>query len=384
MPSHAHKPSLQELMLTASGMVRTRLPAADFNEGSWREHLTGVGALLWREQIDRVETEFASLYRTGARDERLDSYIEARYSIERVENDPGGGAAVLYRTSAAAGGGTIWAGTRIRAYRTGAERIWTVQANVPVGATQLVVHVPIKADASDGGGAIFEGEFSIFEIIDPLWVDASATPFIVTELSSNAGTFRQKDEEYLDTVETTVRDERPGYAKAIEAAMKDVGAAVVYLFQSDWLGTALDAGLNYILVGDGSYETPNDLLHQCRLAVSTACIAGMGVQVLPIHQVGLEFDILLTPWTTSSSFDLEWMRAAASAAVVEYFNRDQNALIWSESAIEGAIRRAVRGVLRDVQLNPSIAAPVLADLFSSTPVSRYSVNASNVRIQVAS
>jgi hypothetical protein len=180
--------------------------------------------------------------------------------------------------------------------------------------------------------------------------------------------------------------------------MVEAGASVVALYQSDYLGDALDFGLNRIYVGDAGYQTPTELLTACRLAVPRVGVAGTSIQVLPMESRIVYPLVTVHLWASPEKLNQVQAQPDAAAAVVEYFARRDNAFTWSNSAIRSAIMGVVKNVhsidvVVRVLFTPPVMGgvpslipvpePVLATLFNVTPLPRYFTNDASVSVNIA-
>jgi hypothetical protein len=379
LPSPQPLPSIPELLRAFEGEVAGRRVDADSHRGGIYDLLSGVGALIFRRQAERDASEFRRAYFSTAEDEALDVICEQRFGRSRVLGTAGVGTAVLVRATASAGAGTVLEGTRILVGSGGAaEPCWyRVTADTPMAATGLTVVAPVEA-VEIGRGSFVHGtrnSLSVLRLEDPLW-DAS---LYVDSITCGDGTEREEDHDLQAAVRQERVDARVGYSKAIERACREAGAAEVVLFPGNYLGDAVDYGLNRVYVADGSHETPAALLVACRKAIAGVAMGGAAVQVLPVTTVVLQLDLTIELWSAPSN--PRALGEFAVAAAVEYFATRENPFVWQEAGVKGAVMRAIQGV-RSITLTPSVAAPTLATLFSANPLPRYHVEACTVRASV--
>jgi hypothetical protein len=379
MPSANPLPTIGQLLDAFHTEAGTRLEHEDTHRGSIYDHAAGMGAMLFLRQAQRDRDEARALYFDTAEGDRLDAYIERRFDRPRVQDTFGVGVARIARPTAGAGAGTIWAGTRIAVGRGGADpiRILTVRTDRAVGASELAVNdLQVEATIVGPNGAV-SGTLPIMRFEDPLW-DNSWT---FVELDVQSGTLREKDPEYRANTKDEQFDRRPGYPAFIEATMRGAGADTVVLFASNYLGDAVDQGINRIYVGDPAFETTPALLESCRLALPSCVMAGTGVQVLPMTQQALTVAVTIRLWDSPDKFDRGQEERDARDAVVGYFASRENPFVWKLAAIRAALLKAVRNV-HQVDLVTSQPEPSLASIFASVPLLRYRVESWQVTVQI--
>lgn len=381
MPSALPLPTTRDFERAFHAAVGAERKLEDAHDGSLYDRWAGVGALCMRRLVERDQGEARAIFFDGATDDRLDSYIEQHFDLERTQNAPGVGTAQLSRASATAGPGTFLKGTRVQVGRGGgvAPSYWSLSADVPAGTTDLTATVPIVAsvDGPAGQVSLAAGDVPQLSLADPLWDNT----WQVTRIDCAPGTLRQEDPAVRATIRQQRIDGRPGYETAIINAMRAAGASVVALYQSDFLGDSLDVGLNRIYVGDTGYESPIDLLRRCRLAVFKVGVAGTSIQVLPMTNNLLTVSASVRLWNSPERLNQVQAQADAVDAITEYFARRDNAFLWSELAIRAAVMKAVKNV-HSVTLDVSSPEPTLLTLFDTVPLQRYRVAGSSVSATV--
>lgn len=380
MPSSKPLPSIRQLLRAFYGEIAARREDADTHDGAMYDHLAGVGAILWRRVAERDLEEFRSVYFGMARNNRLDTLIERRFSRSRVQLTRGQGTMVVIRASTAAGGGTFWRGTRIAIGDGSASplRFYLVASDTYVQGTDTYAEIPVEAAkrGPDGAVSVGAGDVRILRVEDPLW----DITWEVDSVEVAPGTAREKDHEYRSNALQERLDARVGYTKRITDAMQAAGAAQVVLFRSDYFGAAYDYGLNRVYVGDQSGETTEALLKACRLAMPTVGMAGANLQALPMSNTVLTVDLELTVDRTPTN--AARLASYAKAAIVEYFATRENPFVWRADAVTAAAMRAVQGTL-DSTLTTSAPEPTLTDLFNTPPLTRYRVESYSVNVTVA-
>jgi hypothetical protein len=382
MPASEALPTVPELLRAYHGAVGSVRREADANDGSLLDICGGAGALAWRRIAERDQDECRALYFRTAQDARLDRIIQQRFGRTRTESTAGTGEMLLSRPTTDAGAGMFWEGTRIAVARAQGERIryWVVAEDTPVVGGAFSAAVPIRAtvDGPDGAIEVDRETVHLLKIADPLW----DSTWRVERLECEPGTLREGNDELRASIEQETLDARVGYETRIVTAMKAAGAAEVVLFRSDFLGDELDYGLNRIYVGSSSYETSDELLLACRLALPSVAVLGTATQVLAMTRARLELNVAIQLWTTPQRVNQEAIAADAKAAILNYFASRQNAFVWTVDSVRGSIFRAVRNV-RQVTVTSSTPAPVIAELFDAYPLPRWQVDPWDIAISVS-
>src|SRR6185312_11844872 len=108
------QPTIDDFLTTyGQAIVGGKDEFADVREGSVYDYPGGVSSILWSREVQRDEDMFSSDYLDTAVGDDLTALVLDRFGIQRVLDAPGTGVADLSRPNANAGGGTVWAGTRI-------------------------------------------------------------------------------------------------------------------------------------------------------------------------------------------------------------------------------------------------------------------------------
>jgi hypothetical protein len=378
MPATEDLPTVETLRTAFHTEVRGVKRYRDDHLGARLDHWAGVGAMTLARVSAWERDNFRRIFFDSATGEPLDAIVEDRYQRVRQELTRATGSAILTRPSAAAGAGTVWKGTRIGVSRGGTDplRRYRVTDNVSCLASLTRLEVPLEAEQAGTGQDVTDDQ-SVQTLMDPLW-DATWT---VDEVRATGGLDREGPEELRGRVRDEMWAARLGYPEAIEQACRDAGAGQVVLFQSDWLGTAWDFGLNRVYVGDAGFTASAALLRDCRLAVADVGIEGMGLQVLPMAETLITIDLTITLWQEPDRIDQGQAKRLAADATLEYFRTRENPFVWRTAGIRAAVQNAVRGT-QTVAVAASVAEPTLATLFQSEPLPRYAL-ASSGSVQVA-
>jgi len=371
VPSPSDLPSVEALrrafLAEATLSAAARGEIADTHPGSLYDHCAGAGAILMQRVAARDRDEFRALYFPSSSARGLDLLAEF-VDRPRVVGTRGTGTAVVSRTSGTAG----WfrEGTRIAAGRSFAgPELYAVTTDTWAAAADTRMVLPIHRVATGGVAQRIEaGDPGVLRWEDPIW-DAS---WVIEQLSCAAGTPREDDSVLREALRTERRDGRLGYARAITDACRAAGATFVALFDSDYLGEALDFGLTRAYVADSGDVASESLLRACRVAVASAAIGGIALQVLPAELTHLEVDLEVT---LAGRFNATaHLCTDVIGSVVDYFS---DVVLWTKTGIEGAVFRALPGLVRSV----TVVAPSVEPVRSLPSIlSRYVVTEHAVRV----
>lgn len=385
MPSTQPIPSTEEFIAAFGAGVASRdrddARYADRRRGAILDHIAGPSALLFRRVAVRQRDEFRRIYFAEALDEALDEIVEERYRnvAPRVLDAPGEGFAQISRPSAAAGSGTIWAGTRIAVGAGGnsALRFYQVNQDTFVKPTATTLTVPVTAldPGPEHALKVVAGQVPVLRIEDTLWDNT----FSVVSMDVGPGTYRERDDALRARVRQERREARLGYADAIRAAMVRAGAAHVAMFASDFLGAQNDHGLNRIFVADQNFQSPAALLLACRQALPSVAICGTSVQVNGIATVATSLNVTITMW--SAKFNYNALVDATRGAIVDYFATRENPFYWRFSQIRAAVLRVISGA-QQVAVTSGQTEPTFATLFDAVPLTRYVVSAPSINVYI--
>ncbi len=266
MPASDPLPSIRDLLTaSANAVVGTRQSVADTRRGSIYDHFAGSGAILVTREAARDRDLFRAVYLDTAEGDDLTRLVKLRFGIDRIVPSYGTGTALLTRASVAAGGGTIWEGTRILVFASAASptaRAYAAANDVAVGAGVAAITVPIRAADLGPGSAVSLTGPAIARVDDPLWdpsLEGRGDSVLrrhrpgVRRRTSAPGRARRSSRR-----ETATPD-------AITAACVSQGAAYVALFDSDF--TPTDDGLCHCYVADAGFSTTARLIRACTVAL---------------------------------------------------------------------------------------------------------------------
>jgi hypothetical protein len=377
MPANVNLPSVDDYLQAFRGGVASGVRFFDDVDGSRYEIWNGAGAVLFNRITNRARGNFENVYFDTARDDALDQIVSLRYPTVdgRITTTRGQGTATLVRSSATAGGGTLYQGTRILAIVNGAAaKFYRLVSSYTVGATDLTAIVAIEADRPGIGQAVDTASASqaVLSFEDAVF-DATLQP---TALVCADGTVKETDPQFRARTRVERFDRRTGYATAIVKAMQAAGAAEVVLFASDYFGDAFDHGLNRIYVADSSFTASADLLQACRLAAFDCVILGMSPQVLPQERADLRLNVTVSLWQPLTQQSRDGIEADMRLSIQNYFV--ENPYVWNLNALTGAAH--VSKEIADIEITASAVEPVISTLFDTPPLKHWFVADTDVGI----
>lgn len=335
MPTTIPEPTISRLRRAFMSAVRGRVDAyADHREGAVLDHFAGTGAMMWSRLARRDTDMWRSVYIDSAEGRGLTALLYDRYSFERIPDAYGVGEAVLERPTAAAGAGTIWAGTRIRLVGPRVVSVaYVVTQDVPVPATATNVRVPIRAPAPGPGYATTNVDA---RVDDPLW-DAS---WLVRTVGCGEGTAFEPAAVSRARYRDARNDARVGFRKAIENACITAGASYAVAFQSDYAGDAYDLGLNVVYVGDTSYNGNAALVRRVKIALESARVLGDDVQVLPMVRTPITLHARVYLWEGPGRVNQASLSRVLRGVAVDYFEGRTRGYSYVRESIVGAWLKA--------------------------------------------
>ncbi len=380
MSSDLALPTIIELLDAFGAEVRaSRFPLADVHRGAVYDIAAGVGAILWARMAERDRDLFRVCYFSGATDTDLDARIAAFNGPSRVQSTRGVGTAILRRTSASGGAGTVLEGTRISLTGAGTlrPRVYAVAADTSVNAADLAVTVAIESEEYGEGASVDTGDLATpqMHVVDALW-DASWT---VDRIVCADGTERESDADYLARYRQDKIDRRMGYATAITDACKAAGAGQVALFESDHI--LPDTGINRCFVGDAGFESTDDLLRACRVAVDSARVLGCDLTVFGMTRTLCTFDITLYMWDDPGRYNQDAIRVEATNAVLRYFDGGSNPYVYRFDGIRGELARSVPD-MQAAALNSGPSDTTISSVLASAVLERLYATAGSITIRL--
>jgi hypothetical protein len=358
------EPTVLEFIETYGKAVRgVKDDLADTHRGSMYEVLGGVSAIIWSRQTQRDTDLFnATQFETAVGDD-LTEHVRLRDGIERIVDSYGDGETRLTRASAAAGAGTIWAGTQILLFgSTFTEaKYYVTTEDVAVSASGVTASVPIRATKKGVGWKVDAG-LGAAKIDDPLWDNT----WVVQSIRCEDGTLYEEASDFRARVRKARIDNRVGYRTALVKVCAEVGASEVALFASDFGGDAEDRGICHIYVADAGFSTPTTLLNACKVALESCRVLGDNTQVLPMQKYALEvyMDIYLAG--NPAIYDISRMRQVITDAIVQYIGGSNGRYTYDRDGIAAAVYRVSPAVQEVEVTSPFIDGPILTNYYSPT------------------
>ena len=381
MPASEPLPTITDLLgVFGAGVVAKSDPYADVRRGAVYDHFAGVGAIMFSREAQRDRDLFRARYFDTADGADLTELVATRFGIARILDGYGTGTALFVRGSAAAGGGTIWEGTRIilaAGAGAAAAREYAVLEDTPVGPTVTSLPVPIRA-TTVGGGAAVSGAGGYARLDDPLW-DPS---WQVQSLTCTDGTVFEKAAPFRARVRQARLDARLGYVTAITNACVAQGATYVALFASNYGGDATDFGLNACYVAEAGYTTTPRLIRACTVALESYRVCGADLQVLGMMPVALKLAANVVLWDDPGSFSTVTLDVALRAALSASFDSVSGGCSYSLDNLRGVMLQASDAVQDVVITSPTDGVPLLVGTPPNLPgvLSRYSLAESDIAL----
>ena len=357
-------------------MIRTRTCAAARSTTTSRASARSSS----RERRSETETSSGRATSTPRTAPNLTELVATRFGIARILDGYGTGTALFVRGSAAAGGGTIWEGTRIilaAGAGAAAARQYAVLEDTPVGQAVTSLPVPIRA-TTVGVGAAVTGAGGYARLDDPLW-DPS---WQVQSLTCTDGTVFEKAAPFRARVRQARLDARLGYVTAITNACVAQGATYVALFASNYGGDATDFGLNACYVAEAGYSTSTRLIRACTVALEGYRVCGADLQVLGMMPVALKLAANVVLWDDPGSFSTVTLDVTLRAALSASFDSVSGGYSYSLDTLRGVMLQASDAVQDVVITSPSDGAPLLVRSPPNFPgaLSRYSLAESDIAL----
>lgn len=382
MPSRKPLPTIAELVKAFHDGIRgQRLATEDKRDGSAYDYIAGPTAILWRQQAQRDQDMARSGYFDDADGQDLSDRGLSLFRIPRIVDTYGTGTAIFTRTSTAAGAGTFWPGTRIRANGATANittSTYAVTTRVDVSASALTVTLPVRATTFGGGVSIVTPNASIE---DPLW-DNSWT---AQSLICANGTVFEKAADYRARVRALQFKNRVGFRDGIITACQNAGAGAVAAFAPNFAGDANDFGICATYIGDGNYTGTTTLVRATILALESVRVFGADMLVGAMMPVPTSIVATVYLWDDPARIETTQLQTAITNAAVREFSETGNGFAYSRDAIGGAMRLASPLVQSVAFTTPSSDATIMTGSPPSFPVTlnRYTLAPQNVAITFA-
>lgn len=357
MSSRLAVPSVGDFLTAASDAIGgTYGPRVSARRGGTLDLAMGPTAVLWAQEAARDRDNFRQVYAESATGPALDRIVKRRYGIDRIYDTYGTGSCLLQRPTAGGGADTIYAGSRVEVLLPGRlPAAYAVTSDVPVGPSDLIVTLPIRATRTGQGVAVqaSTGNIRLADIV----FDATFAP---VSLVCGDGTDLESDADYLARGRTERRDQRVGYPKAIRDACYGAGAANVVILDAGVFGDAADFGVTHLYVSDQGFASPDSLLDACAMAADAARVDGCDMFVLGMEVTPVTLDVAVTLWDSPGSFNLLGLRTAITAALLEDFNRRPDFWVFSADSLAAAVIGADPDAVQSVAITSSPSPPTPA------------------------
>lgn len=319
----------------------------DTNEGSrWDALGGGLGQMFVRANKLQIE-HFDAHTRERAKGQDLDDYCRNHGPIRRFGAKKSWGSATFARATATFGATSVPVGHQVRIPFEGRSVIVKVTAARPLGVGELSVTAPVEA-ITEGPDANVGNVTAGLANVSPL----EDTTVLPTAVFVSGGSAEENDDELLvrQRLYEEGRQRATDAAIALGALMVNGVKHVVVAKYEDTTGRR--GGQGAIYVGDRDWVSTPEMLSA--VAASIEKYRGMqAVTVLGMTNSDVTITATITMMRPVTSYDLEAIRTAAVARVLEYFNNRKATHEYSTTSIAGRIERA-----HDEILTVALSAPV--------------------------
>lgn len=382
MPSTQDLPTINDFLDAGRKALRGEFDQfGDTHVGAIYDHTSGPVAILLSREVERDQNLFEDGYWNAARDDALTTLIEGRYGIARILATQGQGMCLMSRTSASAGSGTLWAGTRIQVGGT-PPKVYEIATDTPVSATQKSAQVPIKALAPGSGSAVYApGGLSLLDpLYDSLWLPQT--------LSCADGTDYEPANAYRARALAERLNSRNGYLPEIVQTCRDQGATYVVAFASQYgltnddAGFADDFGLNAIYVSDSNFQSTPTLIQACAVALDSVRVLGADLWVGGIAQSQLYVQAVVNLVSDPGKLDKVPILRQCVQALLAYFAPTDAGYTFKRSALAGALVHAHPSVQKvSAWVSPTSDATLAPNAWPAT-LTRYTLLPRYVNLQL--
>lgn len=263
-------------------------PAQVDIEGSDVNIFVGVASFVGDQVIKQLGFRAAALTLDGADDEDLDRYALDRYQLARKGASPALGTVRIFRTSTAAGAGTVPIGSKM-VTNTGFEYITTTTASFGAGDFTSMANVR----AVEAGKATQVGVNAIVRFSNP---GGLFDPSLVC--NNDAATAGGEDAEDDDTFRGRIRDfwrtARRGILAAIEFGALTVPGVVSAQAIEVLTANAQPARLVNLFISDSTGVASDALASQVRSALDDFRAAGIQVLISTSFPLIVDIQLRLT------------------------------------------------------------------------------------------
>lgn len=286
-------------------------PAQVDIEGSDVNIFVGVASVIGDQIIKQLGFRAAALTLDGADDEDLDRYALDRYQLPRKGASPALGTERIFRTSVAAGAGTVPIGTKMVS-NTGFEYITTTTASL--GAGDFTTSANVRA--VEAGKATQVGANAITRFSTPGGLfDPSLQ--CINDAPTAGGEDAEDDETFRNRIRDFWRTARRGILAAIEFGALTVPGVVSAQAIEVLTEGAQPARLVTLFISDSTGVASDALAQQVQTALNDFRAAG--IQVLISTSLPLIVDIQLR-LTFRANVDTLTLTDDIRSAVVAFVN----------------------------------------------------------------
>lgn len=370
MPSQLALPTVTDYVSAFHrGVKAKRDKREDGRSGALYDYVGGVTALALARLSPYARDCFRAKYFDDSDGDDLTEYVQKHFGIARILDTRGTGYATLFRPTATAGLGTLWAGTRLKVLVPGSEGLfYSVAQDTPVSASaQYLAGVPIRATFYGPGSAIDTATGAQPVVVDdPLW-DAS---FEVTHLVCADGTAYEKAPDFRARTRALVQQFATGYPPAIAAACQSLGAANVAVFGTNTGGSDLHACAVY--VGDAGFNAIAGLVSQITVALEGTRLLGGDAVIGAMQNVPTPVVATVQLYDSPAKFDTQTLATACEGAIRRVFGAT-GAYGYNTDALFGAVVEVSSEVQNVTFTTPTGSVGVLVNGWFPSTLSRYSI-----------
>lgn len=335
------EPSWQDIYDVFKASAQNARESLVFEEGdvtdAWDAGTASAAIMI----LARIANRFLANFLDGANDADLTALAHDR----GVERDPGAssiGTVAFTRVSAAAGGGTILAGTRVATEAdeiTGAVVTMVTDEDVVFGALDLTKSVTATCDSVGKDGNVIEE--SVTRVIDPLF-DSTIT--VINAERFAGGAEEESDQDLRDRVRGFFLTQARGTINAIEYGARTVPGV-------DRVSIVVDnAGVVTVYVADEDGNSNTAMSEAVTDELEHWRAAGDVVYVSPGVLVEIEVELSITVRVgVSLASLLDRIRQAVVSRVAR--------LNPGETLYRDAIAAAARDVDKEAILGVEVVAP---------------------------
>lgn len=309
-------PSRLDLYALARQFVTTRAtkidPAQVDIEGSEVNLYAGMSSVVGYQVVLALLASVNSLLLDGAYDEDLDRYGVDRYQLPRKGAAAAVGAVRMFRSSTAAGAGSVPANTPLLTLN-GVEYVTTTPATF--GALDLEVDgVQVRAGQAGKTSQVGANQIRSFAQAGLLF-DPSIQ--VNNDEATAGGEDVESDEDYRERIRDFWRTARRGTCDAIELGARSVPGVVTAEASEALTGDAQPARVAQLYIADSSGVASAALAAQVRAVLDEYRACGVGVLVQTSIPEIVEIDLRLT---FAAGVDTLTLSQLIRANVVEFVN----------------------------------------------------------------